>query len=177
MNSRASFTWRGAFGSMGPRAIACISPSALAIVMISAIALATPGCRGAQLTPGQVIQNSSQKLRQAVSSNVGEEGRKAQMLAVVDQIEAVQGSLSKETADFIQSYRKLNADYDAPRAAFDQLFSDYNGQRIKARNQALDLHFQLASLASANEWGPIGKAEAKSYQEFSEAEAKKGAYD
>jgi hypothetical protein len=177
MNSRDSYTWRGAFGSMGPRAIACISPSALAIVMISAIALATPGCRGAQLTPEQVIQNSSQKLRQAVSSNVSEEGRKAQMLAVVDQMEAVQGSLSKETADFIQSYRKLNADYDAPRAAFDQLFSDYNGQRVKARNQAIDLHFQLASLASASEWGPIGKAEAKSYEEFSDAEAKKGAYD
>src|SRR4029077_5727122 len=120
------------------------------------------------------IQSSNQRLRQAVSSNVADEGRKAQMLMLVDQIETVQSSLSKETADFVQNYRKLNADHDAPRAAFDQLFSDYNGRRIKARNQAIDLHFQLASLATASEWDPIGKAEVKLYEEVSEVHAGKG---
>jgi hypothetical protein len=44
------------------------------------------------------------------------------MLIVVDQIETVLSSLSKETVDFVQNYRKLNADYDAPRSTFDQLF-------------------------------------------------------
>jgi hypothetical protein len=146
----------------------------LAIVMLCAITLAAPGCGGTKLTTEQVIQSSSQRLRQAVSSNVTDEGRKSQMLIVVDQIEAVQRSLKQETVDFVQNYRKLNADYDAPRAAFDRLFSDYNGQRIKARNQALDLHFQLASLATANEWDPIAEAEVKSYEEVSEAYAGKG---
>jgi hypothetical protein len=49
------------------------------------------------------------------------------------------------------------------------LFADYNGQRIKARNQAVDLHFQLASLAAASEWDSIGKAEVKMYEEVSQA--------
>jgi uncharacterized protein YozE (UPF0346 family) len=155
-------------------AITCIGPSALAIVMVSAITLATPGCRGTKLTPQQVIQSSSQKLRQAVSNDVADEGRKTQMLTVVDQMEAVQTSFSKETADFVGKYRKLNADYDATRPAFDQLFADYNGQRIKARNQAVDLHFQLASLAAASEWDSIGKAEVKMYEEVSQAYAGKG---
>jgi hypothetical protein len=146
----------------------------LAILMLCAIPFAASGCRGTQPTTEQVIQSSSEELRQAVSSNVTDEGRRSQMLRVVDQIEAVQRSLNQETIDFVQNYRKLNADYDAPRAAFDQLFSDYNGQRIKARSQALDLHFQLASLATANEWDPIAKAEVKSYEEVSEGYAGKG---
>jgi hypothetical protein len=83
----------------------------------------------------------------------------------VDQIEAAQTRFSKEMADFVESYRKLNADYDATRPAFDKLFSDYNVQRIKVRNEALDLHFQLASLSTATEWNPIVKAEIKLYEE------------
>jgi hypothetical protein len=164
----------GAFGYRVHAAIACITPLALAIVVVSAITLVTPGCRGTQLTSDQVIQSASQKLRQAVSSNVADEGRKAQMLMLVDQMEALQTRFNKETADFVANYRKLSADYDAKRPAFDQLFSDYNGQRIKARNQALDLHFQLASLAMASEWDPIGKAEVKMYKEVSEAYAGRG---
>ena len=73
------------------------------------------------------------------------------------------------TVEFVEGYRKLNADYDSTRPAFDQLFADYNAKRIKARNEALDLHFQLASLATVGEWGAIGKAEAKLYEESNAA--------
>jgi hypothetical protein len=135
-----------------------------AFVMTCAL-LAAPGCGGEQSTREKAIQSSSQKLRQVVSTNVADEGRKAQMLLVVDQIEAAQTRFSKETADFVESYRKLNADYGATRPTFDKLFSDYNVQRIKVRNEALDLHFQLASLSTATEWNPIVKAEIKLYEE------------
>jgi hypothetical protein len=148
----------------GHRTIGGSAVTAFAIVVICAM-LAAPGCGGEQPTREQVIQSSSQKLRQVVSTNVADEGRKAQMLLVVDQIEAIQTRFSQEMADFVESYRKLNADYDATRPAFDQLFSDYNEQRIKVRNQALDLHFQLASLSTATEWNPIVKAEIKLYEE------------
>jgi uncharacterized protein YozE (UPF0346 family) len=162
------------FGCRVHGALACISSSFLALVTVSAIILATPGCSGTKLAPEQVIQSSTEKLRQAVSSNVADEGRKAKMLMLVDQMAAIQSSFGKETADFVANYRKLNADYDATRAAFDQLFSGYNEQRIKARDQAIYLHFQLASLATGSEWGPLGKAELKMYQEVSEAYAGKG---
>jgi hypothetical protein len=36
---------------------------------------------------------------------------------------------------------------------------------MRARSEALDLHFQLASLATAQEWDSIGKAEEKLYEE------------
>ena len=134
-----------------------------------AAAFALGGCGGSKPTRAQTIERYSQKLRQAVSTNVPEEGRKAQLLLIVDQVEALHRRFSQETAQFVESFRQLNADYDAARPAFDRLFSDYNAKRIKAREEALELHFQLASLSKADEWDAIGRAETKLYEEASEA--------
>jgi allophanate hydrolase subunit 1 len=124
-----------------------------------------PGCSSTKPTPDQTINRYSEKLREAVSTSVPEEQPKAQMLLIVDRLEALHLRFSQETSDFVETYRKLNVDYDSTRPAFDQLFSDYNAKRIKARKEALDLHFQLASLATAGEWEAIGRAEKKLYEE------------
>jgi hypothetical protein len=135
--------------------------------------LAIAGCGGKKTTRAQTIERYSLELREAVSSNVPEGDRKARMLSIVDQVETLNHRFDRETADFLESYRKLNADYASPRPAFDQLFADYNARRIKARNEALELHFQLASLATGDEWDAIGKAEVKLYEEVNATRAAK----
>jgi hypothetical protein len=139
--------------------------AALFVLTVCLVTLAVSGCGGTKPTTDETIYRYSQKLRNAVSTSVPEEARRAQMLSIVGQVEALHLRFSQETTDFIESYRKLNADYDAPRPAFDQLFSDYNTKRTQARKEALDLHFQLASLAVPAEWDAIGKAESKLYKE------------
>jgi hypothetical protein len=146
-----------------------IGVAALCALVISAVTLTASGCGGTKPTKAQTIERYSQKLREAVSTNVPEEGRKAQLLVIVDQVEALHRRFSQETAEFVASYRILNADFDSTRQAFDQLFSDYNAKRITARADALELHFQLASLATVDEWGAIGRAEAKLYEKSSAA--------
>jgi hypothetical protein len=144
----------------------------IAAVLTAAVCVVTltgPGCSGTKPTPRQTVERYSQELRDAIAKNVVEERRKTQMLSIVDQMEALQLRFGQETADFVRTYRKLNADYDATRPQFDQLFSDYNAQRTTARAEALDLHFQLAALAEAEEWGAIGKAEGKLYERAIEA--------
>jgi hypothetical protein len=138
-------------------------------LMVCAVMLVAPGCSSTKPTPDQTITRYSEKLREAVSTSVPEQGPKAQMLLIVDHVEALHLRFSQETADFVESYRKLNAAYDSTRPAFDQLFSEYNAKRVKARDEALDLHFQLASLATAVEWEAIGRAEKKLYEEVDEA--------
>ena len=123
------------------------SVAALLTILVCAVALVLPGCGARKLNRDEAIERYSQDLREAVSNTVPDEGRKAQMLLVVDQLKALHLRFSQETTAFLESYRKLNADYDATRPAFDRLFSDYSTKRIKARNDALELHFQLASLA------------------------------
>ncbi|HEY2675813.1 MAG TPA: hypothetical protein VGI65_02515 [Steroidobacteraceae bacterium] len=143
--------------------------AALFGLLLCAVILIVPGCGGKPPTREQAIERYSQALREGVSSHVPDEQRRAQMLSIVDQLEAVHVRFNQETADFIASYDKLNADYDATRPAFDQLFSDYSAKRVKARGQALDLHFQLASLATAAEWDTIGRAETKLYEKVNAA--------
>lgn len=155
--------------SLMHRGARSIGFAALFTLLVCTVTLTVPGCGGTKPTTGQTIERYSQKLRNAVSTNVPDEGRKAQMLSIVDQVEALHVRFSQETADFVESYRKLNADYDSTRPVFDQLFSDYNAKRIKARSEALDLHFQLASLATADEWDAIAKAETKLYEEVNAA--------
>ena len=143
-----------------PRA-ALLLPCAFAVTLAAAVA----GCGGSKPTKEQVIASYGQELREAVSTKVADEPRKARMLAILDQLDRLNRRFTQETRDFVESYRKLNADYGATRPAIDKLFSDYNVQRIKVRNEALDLHFQLASLSTATEWNPIVKAEIKLYEE------------
>jgi hypothetical protein len=132
-------------------------------------AAAVAGCGGSKPSREQVITSYGQELREAVSTKVADEMRKARMLAILDQLDAVNRRFTQETRDFVESYRQLNADYDAARPAFDRLFSDYSAKRVKARSDVLDLHFQLASLATADEWDSIGKAETKLYEELGAA--------
>jgi len=136
----------------------------LALVCVVA-ALAAGGC-GKKTTKGESIERYSEELRERVSSHVPDEQRKEQMLLLVDQLEALLKRFNQQTMDFVASYRKLNADYDSDRPAFDQLFADYSAERISARTEALDLHFKLAALASVEDWESISKAETKLYEKF-----------
>ncbi len=146
----------------------------LSALLLCVAALIAPGCGSSPPTAEQSIERYSQKLRETVSSRVQDQGRRDQMLSVVEQMETLQLRFNKETSDFVAAYRKLNADYQAPRPLFDQLFSEYNAERISARRQDLDLHFQLSSLAAADEWDAIAKAEGKLYVAANEARSSQG---
>jgi hypothetical protein len=148
--------------------------AALFTLLVCAATLAVPGCARTKATREQTIGRYAQELREAVSTGVPEERRRSQMLAIVDQLEALHLRFNQETVDFIESYRKLNADYDSTRPAFERLFSDYTAKRVQARNEALDLHFKLASLATADEWDKFGKAETKLYEKVSAARPAEG---
>ena len=148
--------------------------AALSTLLVCALTLAASGCSREKPSREQAIGRYSQELRETISESVSDEHRKVQMLVIVDRLEALQLRFSRETVDFIESYRKLNADYDAPRPAFDQLFSGYSAQRVEARSQALALHFELTSLATAKEWDRIGKAETRLYEKVGAAHPAEG---
>jgi hypothetical protein len=138
-------------------------------LLACALAVACAGCGGGKPTREESVQRYVAGLREAVTSKVEDPQRRSQMLQVVDRIEALHVRFNRETGDFIVAFRRLNADYDAGRPAFDQLFADYRAQRIEARGEALDLHSGLAALATDAEWKAIGKAEAKLYEKTVEA--------
>jgi hypothetical protein len=131
------------------------------------------GCKSTTPSPEQTTERttekSTEKLRQTISKEVGEPGRREQMLRLVDQIDIAEGNFNKDVSAFVTTYESVNADYDAPRATFDHLFSDFDADRTRARTQILDLHFKLTSLATDKEWGPIADAEMKMYEASEQA--------
>lgn len=139
------------------------------MALLCVLVLCTSGCGGPKPTKNAQADRYGQELRETITATVTDPQRRAESLQIVDQMQALQLRFSRETSAFIDSYRKLNADYETTRPTLDRLFADYSSRRVAARDEALDLHFRLAALATPAEWDAIGKAEAKLYKKVSAA--------
>jgi len=146
-----------------------------AAVMFCAAGLVISGCRGTKPSPEAKSQEYVHKFREAVSRSVGEKDRRDRMLVLVDQMEAVERSLNDDLAVFVEKYRGLNGDYEAPRAVFDELFGDFDARIKKTRDRFFDLHFQLTALSTAEEWDRIVKYEVEAYEEITKPRVQKEA--
>ena len=137
-----------------------------ALAGVLALGLALAGCKSPKPTPEAGAWKFTQALRESVSDTVRDQGRKDQLLALISQMDAVEKEFNGDVAAFVASFRRLNAGYDTPRAAFDDLFKTYDAQRIAARDRFVAVHFQMTALATPDEWGKIGKVEKKIYNEL-----------
>jgi len=142
-------------------------------VMSFALGLVLSGCGGAKPSPDARSQEYLHEMREAVSRNVAEKDRRDRMLALVDQMAALARRFNGDVAGFVDRYRGLNGNYDAPRAAYDRLFGEFDAEVKKSRDRFLDLHFQLSALSTAAEWNRIVKYEVKAYEEITKARTQK----
>lgn len=143
--------------------------------MVCAVGLVVSGCRGSKPSPEAKTQEFVHKMREAVSLNVKEKDRRDRMLALVGQMEAVERDINNDIAGFVETYRGMNGDYEAPRAAFDDLFGEFDARIRKARDRFFDLHFQLTALSTEEEWDRIVKYEVEAYEEITKPRAQKEA--
>lgn len=143
--------------------------------MACAVGLVVPGCRGTKPPPEAKTQEIVHKMREAVSRSVEEKDRRDRMLALVDQMEAVERGIHLDVAVFIEKYRGMNGDYEAPRAAFDDLLGEFDARIKNARDRFFDLHFQMTALSTAEEWDRIVKYEVEAYEEIIKPRVQKDA--
>jgi hypothetical protein len=142
-------------------------------VMICAVGLVVSGCRGTKPSPEVKSQEYLHKMREAVFRNVAEKDRRDRMLALVDQMEALERGVNDNAAVFVKKYRELNGNYDAPRAAYDSLFGEFDADVKQARDRFFDLHFRLSALSTAQEWNRIVKYEEEAYEEITKPRVQK----
>ncbi len=125
------------------------------------------GCKSTEVTaPNAGALKYAQQLRATVSEVVTDNERKGQMLAQIDHLDAAESTFNRDVTAFVSAFRELNASYDAPRTAFEDLFMKFESQRIASREQVLDAHFRLHELARPDEWKKIKKIEKKMYEEM-----------
>ena len=138
----------------------------LLLSLALALGLALPGCKSPPPPPAESAQKFTMELRDAVTGTVTDPARVNQMVALIDQLDAAEVEFNQHVTTFIASFKQLNAGYDTPRAAFDDLFKTYDAQRIATRDRFLEVHFKLTALATKDEWKKIGKVEKKIYEEL-----------
>jgi len=157
------------------KAVASVRILIATAVTICVVGLVVSGCRGAKPSPEAKTQEYVHKMREAVSLNVKEKDRRDRMLALLGQMEAVERNFNNDIAGFVETYRGMNGDYEAPRAAFDDLFGEFDTRIQKARDRFFDLHFQLTALSTEEEWDRIVKYEVEAYEEITKPRVQKEA--
>ena len=129
-----------------------------AIVVLAATALGTAGCASKNESPFDIEKQAFDDVRAEIQSIVSDPDRAAEAIDLVSALQQSIDDTQKDVSARKARIRELNADYDASRAdieaQFDQIKSD-----IKSNHQrASEIHRQLVSVLTADEWAEVEKA-------------------
>ena len=100
-------------------------------------------------------------LRSAITEIVTDQGRQADVVAVIDSLEKDVDELWDLLVRRRTELRKLNADYDATREEFLEFANQMESRIQNSRRQALQQHLRLAAAMTADEWAAIEKAQTR----------------
>lgn len=122
------------------------------------ICLVAAGCAGKyKPTPAEVQAQAFDDLRSEIGVVISDADRKENAIEIANALEASFESLRTHLAERSDKVSALNADYDAPKQKFSDLF--YEIQRETERNQRhiSELHRQLVEVTTAQEWADLKK--------------------
>lgn len=130
-----------------------------AVLLTLTLAAALAGCARERRAPAELIGDSMRATRDAVEEVVADGQRRTRLLVLVDDLEGLLQAQSADLADLSARLRRINADPDATRSAFEAEVASYTERRRARRSRALDVHFAMMELTSAEEWDEIVERE------------------
>ena len=93
--------------------------------------------------------------RALVESTILDADRVAQFLSVLDDRDQLVSEQLQLRSNYSQSMQLLNSDYDANRAAFEQLLTNYREESVQTLRQMIAQIEQMKSITTAAEWKVI----------------------
>lgn len=126
-------------------------------ILLGCVALV--GCKSEPGSPLEVVRSGMAATREAVRESVADPARAAQLLAKVDELEALLVDQSRELDESALELRRLNAEPDAERAELVAAIRQHTESRRARRARALDVHFDMIALTTEEEWGRIARRE------------------
>ena len=129
---------------------------------IAAVALASAlvcACAGQKPSQSDQSTQAMQTMRDEVSRVVPDIERREKLHATLNRYEDELQTFGRTVSAFQERLRAFNADPDASRADFDDLIASYQVDRKAARSQLVQIHQELLSLTTEEEWRSIGKRE------------------
>jgi len=135
----------------------------IALLVVAAVVFA--GCGGKEaVAPADVETQAFEDLRTEVREAIDDFTREAEALAVVDALSKDLVSLRESVSERNRQARKLNANYDTPRADFEALFDQIYTEIRANRQRVTQNHQTLMAITTPEEWAQISKSRTKAMQ-------------
>lgn len=131
------------------------------IRVLSLALLLIAGCGGTPPDPVELERQAFDDLRDEVRLVVQDSGRETAVLGIVDELQADFIRLRELAEGRRQGLRELNADYDATRAQFETLLSEFSQQREFSHARFQATRAELKESTTPEEWSELEKASTK----------------
>lgn len=129
-----------------------------ACVVLAAAFLGVVGCSSKpEPSPRDNARTAFEELRTQLRSEIADPARRDTLLARTDELETLVAQAAtdqRQTADRIAA---LNRSYDATEQEFLAAFGDLNEKRAARHRRLVEIHAEVRTLATDEEWRRVGK--------------------
>lgn len=128
-------------------------------------------CKSDDRTAEEVVRDEFLVTRAAVQEVIADVERRDRLLALIDAYELLVRNQSRDMRETSLALTELNA---APETGEDELLGTMERlieRRSERRREALDVHFEMVALVSADEWKAMAKSEAKAIRSMRSLES------
>ena len=128
------------------------------IVLVFAAFLAGAGCAGKEKpSPADLQVQAFEDLRSEIRDVVSDAGRVEQAIAITDELESSFDHMRIQLAERSAKIQELNADYDAPKEDYIELYKRIQKDIERNQSKISNLHRELVEVTTAEEWDGLKK--------------------
>ena len=129
----------------------------LGYLLVTTILMTMAGCgfRGTTTDPDTLeahFESVRQNERQLISKIVEDPQRSNALFMLLDARDQIVSDHAETVVAYIDNMRTLNADYDAPRTDFEQLFASYRANRQTYQKDLVNIVQKMKANTTAKEW-------------------------
>jgi hypothetical protein len=127
-------------------------------MLILAAFLAGAGCAGKEKpSPADLQVQAFEDLRSEIRDVVSDAGRVEQAIAITDELESSFDHMRINLAERSAKIQELNADYDAPKEDYIELYKRIQKDIERNQSKISNLHRELVGVTTAEEWVSLKK--------------------
>jgi chromosome segregation ATPase len=128
------------------------------LILIFATFLAGAGCAGKDKpSPADLEAQAFEDLRSEIRDVVSDAGRVEQAIAITEELENSFDRLRIHLAERSAKIQELNADYDAPKEDYIDLYKRIQKDIERNQSKISNLHRELVEVTTAEEWVSLKK--------------------
>ncbi len=99
----------------------------------------------------------TEQFRQEILNTVTDPARAKKAAKLADQLRRLFVDAEKQASKDFETFRSLNANYDAKETAFQGFFMNMNNQARARQKRALEIHAKMQKVLTAEEWEQLEK--------------------